>query len=428
MLFNRKNIAPYINSGAKVLSGVLVSALLLVNISNELRGVFYAMQSLLAAQILFDGGMSLILLKRTSKVIRNHNLQPGRYSKKRVNTYLNFLKLWGYSSSLLYVAIVTPLGYLYLNSTLGSNVEIDWKLPWLLASTLSGAMFVIRSKQIFIESSLDIDFVQLSSALIVLISFGVLAAMIFMGLALYGLFAYHFSMFIFSYLFLKERYLKNSRIFYKNENPRIGLVTKFLKSQIKLFLTYSIGFFYWNSLSLIIFKFLGPDVAGKWGVVNSVLGGVNQLSNSRVIANISLHANSLSTKRDHATAHFEKMMIVSATIFCVLSILLGVVLYALVPIYFNISTRITGWVEYFLMCSVFLINMLIGNYALAGRLVKNEPYFLFSFIVNVLTPLMLLMVINFYDDLVALLFLNFIIHVAYMLWARSIHSKIFKWG
>ena len=128
--------------GWGLLSGILTLLLVVRFLTPDEQGYYYTFASLLAMQILFELGMSYVVMQFTSHEMANLNwseegtVEGDSRAKARLRSLLILVTKWYGVVGALIVVVILPIGWVffYVNNPQSS---VNWQAAWVMVSSCS---------------------------------------------------------------------------------------------------------------------------------------------------------------------------------------------------------------------------------------------------------------------------------------------------
>jgi hypothetical protein len=113
------------------------------------QGFFYTFSSILALQIIFELGLTQLILQFTSHErsrlswLPDGTLTGDSRAKSRLASLLRSSMIWYGAAAVLVILIVLPAGFLLFGLRSAENPSVMWRLPWVLFVSLSAVSFAL---------------------------------------------------------------------------------------------------------------------------------------------------------------------------------------------------------------------------------------------------------------------------------------------
>jgi hypothetical protein len=387
--------------GFQVLSGPITLILIAHFLSPKAQGFYYTFSSVVALQMFFELGSSLVILQFASHEkaglnwTKQRTLEGTPLNKQRLGSLLRLCFKWYIIIALLMVTALLPAGIWFLGSNT-SNIDVQWQLPWVLVVVSAGGILFLNSLLSFLEGCGLIAeiarmrlFQSLFSSLFLWSAFvlnaNLLAAAIpnLVALAVIG-----------SWLYTNYRHFFTDLIHFSKQGVNIEPTAsiswqkEIFPLQWKIALTWLSGYFIFFLFTPVLFAFYGPVTAGQMGMSLSVTSAIVGLSISW-ISTKSSPIGSLIASRKYR--ELDELFFPALWQSVGVSILGGIVL--LVSVFFlqqidhPFSHRVIDLLPLALLVLSSIGNVYVCNLSVYLRAHKQEPFLNISFINGLLTGL-----------------------------------------
>lgn len=377
----------------RVVVGPISLLLVAKSLSSDELGFYYTFFSLQAASQLLEAGMGFVLMQFIA-----HKMHFASFSNERLHgdedavIYVYgkalFLFLW-YCISAILVFFLIYYSALFVFSDYGGVVE--WRKAWL-AFALTGMFLFVSASQGYVLEGLQ----NQRSVFKLRIFAGLLYAItLWVSLSLnFGLYSVSIAQAVsaFFYFCAYAMILRNFFVglvgFSKN-----NLTVKWLASELKevwpffsrISITWIGGYFFWNSLNVVSFKFSGAEFAGQFAMTLAIFRSGTSICESIVSSKQVLYGSLIgSLNYVEAFVVFKKKNIISL-VSMVVGTVFVLVLYEYWPNFLREKVLPFSQVCIVALSYVFMLPML--NMALFMRCTKCEPMFYNSAFQNIIMPL-----------------------------------------
>ena len=147
---NRDVGTTLLSSGWTTLAGPLTLVLLTHFLSANDLGFYYAASNVLASLVLFELGLSSVLLQVTSHEWAHLHWSPeglltgDARAKSRIASLLRVSTVWYGAAAALVTVLIVPGGFLYFRRFFPPDTHVAWQIPWLwMALTSIGGMILM---------------------------------------------------------------------------------------------------------------------------------------------------------------------------------------------------------------------------------------------------------------------------------------------
>lgn len=267
-----------VGRGFALFSGVFTLFLVVRFLTPDEQGYYYTFASLLAMQILFELGMSNVVMQFASHEMANLSwsnagiIEGDARAKARLRSLLVLVMKWYGTIATLIILVILPLGLIFF-SVNDPNSTVNWQVAWVwlvfaaainilflpLLSLMEGCGLVTEIARLRMFQNL----IGSISAWALLIGGGGLLAMSAMssGLAL--------TVFIWLW-FTKRVFLKSLLNYDITTEMEIDWKAEIWPFQWKIALSWLSGYFIFQLFTPVFFAYRGPVEAGKIGVSFSI--------------------------------------------------------------------------------------------------------------------------------------------------------------
>jgi hypothetical protein len=388
--------------GFQVLSGPITLIFIAHFLSPKAQGFYYTFSSIVALQMFFELGLSLVILQFASHEKAGLNwtkqriLEGNLLNKQRLASLLRLcIKWYGVIASLM-VIILIPTGIWFLASD-KSNIDIQWQLPWVLVVISAGCILLLDSLLSFLDGC----------GLIAEIARMRLFQSLFSNFCLWSAFVLNANLLavvipnliavavISTWLYTNYRHLFIDLIHFgkqgvNSESPSasISWQKEILPLQWRIALTWLSGYFIFFLFTPVLFAFYGPVSAGKMGMSLSVTNAIVGLSISWISTKSSPIGILISTRKYR---ELDNLFFPALWQSVGVSILGGIVLLVCVLFLQQIDHpfchRVIDLLPLALLVLASIGNVYVYGLSVYLRAHKQEPFLLMSIINGVLIGL-----------------------------------------
>jgi O-antigen/teichoic acid export membrane protein len=122
--------------GWGLLSGIVTLFLVVRYLTPDEQGYYYTFASLLAMQILFELGMSVVVMQFASHEMANlswsvtDTLEGDVGAKSRLRSLILLVTKWYGVIAVLIIVVILPIGWIFFSSN-HSQTSVNWQLAWI---------------------------------------------------------------------------------------------------------------------------------------------------------------------------------------------------------------------------------------------------------------------------------------------------------
>lgn len=346
----------------------ITSLLMPITVDEVELGVYFVFLNLVAAQLLFELGLSQALLQVASHA---DNLTSPNFNPLLRWLSVTYRKI---AYKFLFFSITFGATYLYLFIPFHYQYVI---ILWAIIATSVSINLAISYKFTLIEAQ----------GLISLASRGRLITLLFSSLVTWGLLYFNFDLLSVA---IGYGVMCLTGVIWLNKNYSLSYgggggfdKNKFLEEikriQHKFALSYIGGYFSFNAVTPIIFALNGPIEAGRVGLALALFSSVTILASSFVAAKNQLFAKMIASK-DFINLNLEFKKYITLTFFMgfilIFTVFFGI--FSLDFFGFEFTKKIISFNFLVLLAIASLANALTYSFAIYVRAHKVEPFVLLS--------------------------------------------------
>ncbi|NWF89170.1 MAG: hypothetical protein HXY50_06860 [Ignavibacteriaceae bacterium] len=361
--------------------GTLTVYFIAHHFSKEIQGYHYTFGSLMILQTLLEFGMGQATIQFISNEWGKLNIQSFSYSNisksnfRPITDIINLNITWYAATSLIIFFVITPLGYVFFNSS-GHEVNVNWIWPWILLCIITGFNTLLMPFFYLIQGCNQVKdywffrFLQQSTSGIVAI-----LAILF-GALLYTYTLISISLVLVGLLFILIKFGKIIFFVLKNYRFKINIPQsrEVWSLQWRIALSTFTVVYSLQAFVLILFKYSGPIAAGQMGMSLTLLNIILAISSNWLIVNAPrfgiLVANN---ERTILQSEFRKSLLRALQFAIVGVIFMLLSVYILDIYYHDLAVRILPIELLALMAISVIINTLLVGFSTYFRAHKKEP-------------------------------------------------------
>jgi hypothetical protein len=380
-----------------VCAGPITMILIAYNLTSVEQGYYYTFASLLVLQVFFELGLVTVLAQFISHEFVSLSwggageIIGDEIGKNRVLDILGKSLKWYSFCSIILILTLSFAGYLFFRDE--SSQYISWELPWFLAVAGVGINLLIIPFYGVISGSGDVASVNFRELIGSILGSLLGWTVLILGGELYAIPAVTFGNIIVGVLYL----LKNKSILIKQGiyfafttksiiNP-ISWRNEIWPMQWKIAISWMSGYFIFQLFTPVLFKFHGPEVAGKMGLTLAAINSIQSVCLIWAISRMPEFGKFIAQKKwDDLNALFRKTLKQSLEIWLLLMFLFLIAL-SILKNYSIIGQRFLPTWEVVLFSLSIPCQILISSWAMYMRAHKQEPMMLLSIIGGILTAI-----------------------------------------
>ena len=269
-----------------ILAGPLTAIFITNYFTTSIQGYYYTFATLLSLQMFIELGLGNVIqlfsshewakleLSETKKIIGDSN------SFSRLVSIFNISFKWFLKGSVLISSILIIGGYFFFNTS--KNYNVNWLYPWLSLSFLTGVNFLLSPFWSILEGCNQIkNLYTFRLVQIILINITTWLAIIF-GAELWTASIVSIVSIFCSLFFLRIKYYNFFKqiVMYKYSYSVISWKKDMLPLQWRFAISWASGYLSFSLFTPILFKYHGPDVAGKFGLTWGIVIALTSLSSA----------------------------------------------------------------------------------------------------------------------------------------------------
>lgn len=384
---------------ARIFQGVggIISVLLVATcLTGVEQGFYYTFGSILAIQIFFELGLGTIITQfvahEKAHLYEENNLLQGEEKYlSRLASLLCFCLKWYVILAIAIFVIITIVGLVFFSVYYKSDIEIGWRIPWILLVIGTVMNFVVAPLSSFLEGLGKVKDIAKIRFIQQVVTQMVVWGGLLGGLKLYVVILGPFlNVIIFTY-FVWKRYRKILlTLFNQKITKRVSYMKEIFPYQWKIALSWISGYFIFQLFNPVLFATEGAVVAGQMGMTLNILNAIMSLSDSWVSTKVPVFSGYIA-KKEYGVLDGLFNMTLKQSVFiaclCVLIFISGLFLLDTFHIEVNKKLLLQRFLPYFpvvVMSSTIMMRQFQSGWALYLRCHKQEPLMWVSVITSIL--------------------------------------------
>ena len=268
------------------LAGPISALLIASNFSLPLQGFYFTFSSLLALQIFAELGLGAVIQQFASHewakldIDNNGRIIGEKNALSRLCSLFNLALKW-----FLFGSLITSLGLLfggyYFFST-SHNYNINWQAPWICLSILTGINLFFVPFWSMLEGCNQVKTLYAFRFFQGILANIIIWTSILCGVGLWVLIMGSIFSFFCAVLFIRVKYWNffKELIFTKAVGNIISWRKDLLPMQLRIAISWISGYFAFSFFTPLLFKFQGPDIAGKFGMTWTIIGAIGGIAST----------------------------------------------------------------------------------------------------------------------------------------------------
>jgi len=391
------------------------------------QGYFYSFFNVLSLKVFVELGLNTVMVQfivheyNKLKLTKDYVLIGSTKQINNLFSVVNYMIRWYLLAGVVSLVIFLIAGEIIFNVT-NSDI-IAWKYPWTFLSIFASLNIIIAPYLILLEGIERVDLAYKIKLIHTLIRNISIIVLLFFGFKLWSITIASAFTFMTSIYFI----ILNRKIYMTFLNLD-GIQNTLLLSELKLIhkksaITWIAGFFTFSSFTPIIMRFMGPEMAGRFGMTWGLLLNLKSLGVSWIKPRASEIGKYISRGLySNAITLVEKIKKIISFIICLLSLLFIIILIALEKNQLPIVNRMLPYyATVFLVLSILLMNV-SDPMVIFLRAFKKEPFMKIS-ILSGLVILFSNIYFSFMQSIEFLCIFYFVINSLTFLYTRYLYKE-----
>jgi O-antigen/teichoic acid export membrane protein len=372
--------------GWAALAGLATLALIARTLSPVEQGYYYTFGSLVALQIVFELGFSVVILQLAAHEVAHLKIGPGGIVSgppvphARLASIFRKAIKWYSVAAILMACLLIPIGWHFFVATPDPSHSVGWRLPWVAVVLASSVTFQIDPIFSFLEGCGYVARVartRLAQSILgsllawsmLLLHHGLFApALLITGQVIAGL-----------VWIASHRSLLHKLFRHPIGNHQIDWWQEVWPFQWRIAVSYACGFFIFQLFNPILFHYWGPVVAGRMGMSLNISNAISSIA----IAWISTKAapfGAMIAHRDFvALDHLFFRSVAQVTVLCsVGSVAVWVGTVLLIHRHMPFAQRLLPPLPFALLLISMNVNQVVSSMAVYLRAHKQEKFLIHS--------------------------------------------------
>lgn len=382
--------------GWSVLAGPISLVLIATHLSSEEQGYYYTFASVLGLQIFFDLGLAFVVLQFASherallEWTAHGTLEGDAVAKARLASLLRRALTWYGAVTVLIIATMLPIGFVFFGRHQPSGAQVIWQLPWAAVVVVSAGNLLLSPVLALLEGCglvAEVALLRICQAVtgsllawLVLLQHGRLftAPVLNMVGLLWGL----------GWCVFRRRTFLADLITLRHQAVAIHWWREVWPFQWKIALSGVSGYFIFVLFNPVLFAFHGAVAAGQMGMSLTVMGTLSAMALAWVSTK-SAPFGTLIAKRDFRSLDrmFFPALWQSFAVVAVGGLALWLAVFSLHSMHHPLSQRLLAPLPLGLLVATAVVNHIVGAEAVYLRAHKQEPFLIISVVIGCLIGL-----------------------------------------
>lgn len=371
------------------LFGYLVSFYFVATYLSQIeQGYYYTLNSLIALQVFFELGFSYVIVQKTSSLFSIWNASNDESvredSFRNISSFFYYIIQWFLGCGVLLIVVLVVVGKLFFSKDTSGVVSSLHSL-WYLLVVLTSVNLILTALLSFFEGFGKAIIVYRIKLFQNIVSQIVLWTSIFFDTGIYSLLLSNLILFLVGVIFVFKFFITDIIELIKLRTNKFGYwFNNLFKFQSKVALSWISGYFQFQLLVPVIFKYCGPVDAGRMGNTFSIVSGITALSMA-LIQSKSWEYSALIAVHNHEKLNevFRKhfLQAVSVSLFVGMGLFATVVLLNFLE--FNLATKILPPIPFLFFIIATILNVVTGSFSIYLRAFLEEKLLAVSLLTGV---------------------------------------------
>lgn len=270
-----------------VVSGSVNVILVSTFFSSSLQGYYYTFNTLIALQVFVELGLGIV-----TQQFASHEWAKLSFNKKgdiigdedalsKLRSLARISFKWFFIGGIVLTIGLMIGGYFYFSPS-QSHDNIQWLMPWMLLSVLTGVNIFFVPFWSLLEGCNQVKNLygfRLFQGMAFSVSIWIFMAC---GSELWTAAFASVVLIISNIVFVKLKYLNffKSLLLLKPSGPKINWFENLMPMQIRIAVSWISGYFSFSLFVPILFKYQGPEVAGQFGMTWGIIAAIGGIASS----------------------------------------------------------------------------------------------------------------------------------------------------
>jgi len=363
-------------------AGSLITVpLILTRLTSIEQGFYYTFGSILALQVFLEMGFGTVAVQMVAheaahlKIDLTSGISGPALQRERFYATIRFIRNWYAVLSLLAAIFLFPAGFWFFSTSASGSTAI-WLLPWtIMVFATVGSVFVNSLGSIiegmgFVAESIRVRLWGGVTAILLTIA-GLLAGFRLLSVALASVVAL-FINFVLVWRMLHNVIRETSSY---GKEIRIDWIKEVLPFQWRIALSWISGWFIFSAMLPVVFRQLGPEEAGRFGMAMSISGFISAFATTWISTKSAIWGQMVSRKEwKSMDSLFWKVTPKAVGIATLASVVALILVPRLAEWNPRFSGRMPEWRVLLMLCSATVMNQIVFAEAFYLRAHKREPF------------------------------------------------------
>ncbi len=377
------------------LGGVAMLLMVTRFLDKNEQGYYYTFGSILSLQIFFELGLMGIVTQFVAHEAAHLSwknkleLTGDEYHLSRLTSIVRLSIQWFFLLGFIMLAALIVAGYLFFNHY-NAQLKVSWQSPWIVLSFATAFILLVDVIFAILEGLGKIQQIAKIRFLQQIVNLCCVTVFLFGGFKLLSsgmaLLISTFSVSVILVLSGNISIIK--KLWSASQNAKVDYKKEVIPYQFKIAFSYVSGYFIYQFLNPVLFATQGPVIAGKMGATMAVLNGILVISISFMSTKVALFSNYVAKKNYHLLNRTYNKSLFVSTFFCAFGLLIFMAILAVADTYYpKFGDRFLSFWPVLFLCLTQVTNIIGFSQGYYLRSFKQEPFFLISIIIGLLSGL-----------------------------------------
>ncbi|MCZ0750974.1 hypothetical protein [Aeromonas enteropelogenes] len=400
---NRAILYVILGRGGAVASGAITLFLISQYLTPQEQGYYFSFLSVIAFQVVLELGLGAILTQfvshEMSKLeIINGNIYGEYRAKHRLFSIIRLALKWYSIVGFIVLLILIPVGITFFkeSSSAGDNTTYIF-IPWCLL-VLSSIMSLIVNALLSIGDGLG--YVEKIAKMRVYqsVAAGIISAIVLIGgFGLYAVLSTSISIVLIGGLWVIKNIFSVIHNAFKDIdlNEKVSWINEIFPMQWRIALSWFSGYFIFQIMNPISFKYYGAIFSGKFGMAMAILNLMVALSLAWITTKVPDFGRKIASNDKTVYHDYSKTFLQSLGFFILFSLLATFFIWLISYFELELANRVLSADLFAVLSLAMLANHIVACQATFVRSHKVERYTLLSLITALMISLGMYLTCNY---------------------------------
>jgi hypothetical protein len=396
-----------IGRGWGFISGPISIYLIAKCLSREEQGYFYTFGSILNLQVFFELGLGLVIMQTVSHEMAHlswteqRTLTGSPVAKSRLASLFRFaLKIYSILAAIA-LCLLIPVGFWFFASKgLSNSAYISWQIPWVIVVVITGMDFLLTPFYGVLQGCGKVaEFAKRGSWMAVIGSI-ILWSGLLLNIRLFSAPIQSIVSFVIGSAWILGKYYRCFKDLLATpilEGATISWKKDLLQFQWKVALSWVSGYFIFQLINPVLFRFSGPAEAGRMGMSMRIIDSISGIGTAWISTKSAPFGTYIAQKN---FSKLDRIFNLAAKQAVGVILLGGVAFFAcyfaLLFMGSHLVSRFLDPISLLLLLANAAVYCIISCQATYLRAHKQEPLLANSIVAALITPILLFSITPYY--------------------------------